>query len=268
MEEHRPAEQRPLWVRVGLWGTLSRTASWVFFWLSTALAVGFVASGFWDRRFFGGALFALAALWSYLPIRWVDQHGGWSRLAVGNRIGKWIGYVLAGITVLAIVAVVVVKTAVGWFYVIPQNGMYPNLPAGSRVFGLKRPYRDVSQVARGDIIMFERAQGGQRYLYIWRVVGLPGETVEVNDDRLLVNGKEVARERVRSEGAVEIYQEVCAGATYEVAYSPKLPAEIPASVRVRVPEDHLFVLGDNRHDAVDSRSFGPIPFSSVVAKKW
>jgi signal peptidase I len=116
--------------------------------------------------------------------------------------------------------------------------------------------------------LFERAEAGSRYLYIWRVVGLPGETVEVDGDRLLLNGKEVSREKIRSEGELDIYRELCDGATYDVAYGPTLPPAIPTSVTVTVPRDSLFVLGDNRHNAVDSRSFGPVPFASVVGKKW
>ncbi len=184
-----------------------------------------------------------------------------------NRILKWATFVLAGIVLLAVVAGVLVKISVGW-YVIPQNGMYPNLPAGTHLFGLKRPYRDVSAVARGDIILFERVEGGQRHLYIWRVVGLPGETIEIDGDKLLLNGKEVSREKLRTENSLDIYREVYDGTAYEVAYGSKLPEGIPAVVKVKIPDDHVFVMGDNRHNAVDSRSFGPIPFNSIIAKKW
>jgi signal peptidase I len=189
--------------------------------------------------------------------------------AVAIKKGMWAGLAcgVAGLVVAAVLALVVVRLFVGWFSVIPQNGMYPGLPAGSWVFGLYRPYADVSQVARGDIIMFERQEKGQRYVYIWRVVGLPGETVMIDGDRLLVNDKEVLRDKVRSEDSLEIYRERCEDATYEVAYGPKLPPDIADSMKVTVPQDHLFVMGDNRHHAVDSRAFGPIPFSSIVAKK-
>src|SRR5262249_24535468 len=149
---------------------------------------------------------------------------------------------------------------------IPQNGMFPGLPAGTRLFALKRPYADVSQVSRGDIILFEREHEGQRYVYIWRVIGLPGEAVKVEGDNLQVNGKAVARDKLRAEGGLDIYREACEGAVYEVAFGPKLPADIPKSVSLTVPPDHLFLLGDNRHGAVDSRTFGPVPFNTVIGK--
>jgi hypothetical protein len=77
MGEDVSATRRPLWVRIGLWGLPTRRSAWVFVWLSFAIAIGCVAYGFVDRRFSVGGLMTLAALWYYLAIRWVDQHGGW-----------------------------------------------------------------------------------------------------------------------------------------------------------------------------------------------
>ncbi len=68
----------PVWVRIGLWSLSSRASAWAFFWLSLALAVGSVAYGLLDPRFFLGGIMVLAAVWYYLAIRWVDQHGRWS----------------------------------------------------------------------------------------------------------------------------------------------------------------------------------------------
>ena len=67
----------PLFVRLGLWGLPTRASAWSFCILSLLLAVGCVAYAIVDQRFIiGGALF-LAALWYYLSIRWVDEHGRW-----------------------------------------------------------------------------------------------------------------------------------------------------------------------------------------------
>jgi hypothetical protein len=66
-----------MWVRIGLWGLPNRGSAWGFFWLCMAIAVGCIAYGFVDRRFFIGGVMALAAAWYYLSIRWVDQHSGW-----------------------------------------------------------------------------------------------------------------------------------------------------------------------------------------------
>ena len=78
MEDGKRPAERPLWVKLGLWGLPNRVSAWVFFWLSLALAAGCVAYGFRDGRFFLGGLLVFAALWYYLSIKWVDQHGSWS----------------------------------------------------------------------------------------------------------------------------------------------------------------------------------------------
>jgi hypothetical protein len=70
-------QEWPLWVKVGLWGLPSRGIAWAFFWLAIAIAVGCVAYGFVDSRFFIGGLMVFAALWYYASIRWVDSHGRW-----------------------------------------------------------------------------------------------------------------------------------------------------------------------------------------------
>jgi hypothetical protein len=72
--------ERPLWVKIGLWGLHTRVAAWVFVWLSLALAMASVtyAAMTGDRRFLVGGILVVAALWYYGSIRWVDRHGSWS----------------------------------------------------------------------------------------------------------------------------------------------------------------------------------------------
>src|SRR5207244_6644075 len=79
--------------------------------------------------------------------------------------------------VVVAIALFLIKRFVIGYYLIPQNGMYPTLGAGSILFALKQPCSDPSRVKRGDIVVFIREQNGKRYNYIWRVVALPGEKV-------------------------------------------------------------------------------------------
>jgi hypothetical protein len=67
----------PWWVKLSIWGVPGRAGLWAFVALSVAAAIGCVAYGFIDRRFFLGASFLLAALMYWLSIRWIDQHGTW-----------------------------------------------------------------------------------------------------------------------------------------------------------------------------------------------
>ena len=169
------------------------------------------------------------------------------------------------IIALLLVAIGVKARFIG-YYKIPQNGMYPGLPAGSSVFAAQRAYSGASSVKRGDIVVFVREENGQRYNYIWRVVALPGEKVEASGESLTINGQAVQRQRVREAAGKTVFREQIGDASYEVAFAPS-PLYPPPDVSVTVPSDQFFVMGDNRFDARDSRYFGPISFSSIIGKK-
>ena len=175
--------------------------------------------------------------------------------------------IVGGIVVTVVLALFALKTFFVGYYRIPQNGMYPTLPAGSVLFTIKRPYSDISAVKRGDIIVFVRKQNGQRYNYIWRVIGLPGDKVQTSVESLIINGQPAARERLADADGKSLFRETAGNISYEIAFDPSA-SERPPDVSVTVPPDHVFVMGDNRFNAFDSRHFGPIPFSSIIGRKF
>jgi signal peptidase I len=154
------------------------------------------------------------------------------------------------------------------YYRIPQNGMYPALAAGSRFLTIRRPYQTPGQVAHGDIILFTGTEQGRAYLYMWRVIGLPGDTVQTAGDAVIVNGVPLSRQKVRSEGELAIYRETNGDACYEVALPEQAQPPPPPDVTVTVPAGRFLVLGDNRHQARDSRYLGCVPFEAIIGKKW
>ena len=169
--------------------------------------------------------------------------------------------------VIVLLALFVTKNFFVGYYRIPQNGMYPSLPAGSRLFTVKRAYSGPSSVKRGDIVVFVREESGQRYNYIWRVVALPGEKVVTSGEVLVINDKTVQRQRVRAADGKNIFREQIGDVSYEVAFD-QTPKSQPPDTAIKVPSDQFFVMGDNRFDARDSRYFGPVPFSSILGKKY
>jgi len=78
MGKEKPSIERPLWVKAAVWGLPNRAAVWACLGLTIALAIASVVYGFWDARFLAGGLLIVAALWYFLAIRWIDQHGSWS----------------------------------------------------------------------------------------------------------------------------------------------------------------------------------------------
>ena len=159
-----------------------------------------------------------------------------------------------------------VKLYVADLYTIPQNGMYPGLPQGSRLLARKHPYRGVWQVKRGDVIIFTRMIRDEPYNFVSRVIALPGDRVDCRGSAVLINGQALPRQRVRVENRQVIERETSDGASYEVAYDAP-PAPQTQGLSILVPPDQVFVLGDNRDESRDSRHDGPVPFSSITARK-
>src|SRR5678815_697655 len=157
-----------------------------------------------------------------------------------------------GLSVCLLIALVVVRLFVIGVSVVPQNGMYPTIRAGSVVLSWKRPYARIADVKRGDIVLFKRVQDGRTYLYVWRVIGLPGDKVRTAKDGLAVSGTVVKRELVRDDGERVVFRETVGQASYEIAIA-KAPSDLPPDREVEVGRDEIFVMGDNRYDAVDSR---------------
>jgi signal peptidase I len=174
--------------------------------------------------------------------------------------------IASGSIIAVFLALVAIKTLFIGFYHIPQNGMYPGLPAGSRLFAAKRAYSGASSVKQGDIVVFMREENGQRYVYIWRVIALPGDKVEASGESLSINDQPVRRQRVREVDGSTIFREHIGDATYEVAFDTS-PRFSPPDTSITVPPGHFFVMGDNRFGASDSRYFGPIAFSSIIGKE-
>jgi signal peptidase I len=124
--------------------------------------------------------------------------------------------------------------------IVYGQSMEPNLHENERVILDKVSYR-ISEPTRGDIVVFPVE--GEPLPLIKRVIGLPGETVEVHDGHVLVNG-------------IALREPYISGPT------------TGNMAPVRVPADAVFVMGDNRAPggSLDSRRLGPIPLSKLVGR--
>jgi signal peptidase I len=150
------------------------------------------------------------------------------------------------IVVGALLVALVVKTFLLQAFYIPSLSMAPTLELQDRVLVNKLSY-DLHEINRGDVVVFRspKTNDSDTKDLIKRVVGLPGETIESQGPQLLIDGVAVD-ERYLQPGI-----------------DPGAPVE-----RQVVPEGHVFVMGDNRSQSKDSRSFGPIAESSVVGRAF
>lgn len=133
-----------------------------------------------------------------------------------------------------------VNTATGR-YRVQGHSMMPTLEEGEYLIINKLSYY-LDEPQRGDIIVLHFPRDRSRE-YIKRIIGLPGDMVEVADGRVSVNG-------------VELEEPYINGAA---SYS---------SGSWRVPEGQYFVMGDNRNNSSDSRSWSYLPRADIVGKAW
>ena len=141
----------------------------------------------------------------------------------------------------ALVIVLVVNVFLAQATRVEGQSMEPNLRNNERLIIEKISYRFTAP-HRGDIIVLRRPSRTSEPL-IKRVVGLPGETVQVTGGMVYVRGQPLQE--------------------------PYLDQETWGDVPSRlVPEEHVFVLGDNRRASNDSRAFGMIAFDDIVGRAW
>ncbi|MGE0267072.1 MAG: signal peptidase I [Candidatus Omnitrophota bacterium] len=152
-------------------------------------------------------------------------------------------------------------------FVIPQNGMYPSLPAKSTFWVINRPYLKLDTIARGDIVVFSQERDGETYDFVWRVIGLPGDHIVLKGISITINGNELSRTANEETPTSIIYKENLNGVEYHVAYSKNPPSERRIDLDLNVPQDQLFLMGDNRDQAWDSRFTGLIPIDRILGRK-
>ena len=155
--------------------------------------------------------------------------------------------------VLTLIIFFVIQTFIAQPYQVQQQSMERTLEPGQYVLVDKLTPR-WDDYGRGDIVVFNppTTWTTENTPFIKRVIGLPGDTVEVKDDGLVyVNG--VAIE--------EPY-------TYKNAEGVAEPTEVGDQTRWVVPEGELFVMGDHRQRSADSRVFGTIPIGNVIGRAF
>jgi signal peptidase I len=214
-----------------------------------------------------------------------------------ERFGFWrtIAAYVAGALLLSSLLALIVRTLLFHPFSFPSGSMTPTLLVGDRFFASKYAYGYThyslpfspplfsgrifgSKPARGDVIVF-RLPKDTSTDYVKRVVGLPGDRIQMKDGELYINGKVVGRERMEDfEGddacgsgsaKVKRWRETLPeGASYETldcvdrGFYDNTPV-------YTVPADQLFVLGDNRDNSTDSRvlaAVGYIPLENVIGR--
>ena len=190
-----------------------------------------------------------------------------------------------------IFAVLALRSFLAEPFRIPSGSMMPNLLIGDFIlvnkfdYGIRLPVLnkkvvEIGQPARGDVMVFRYPGMGEGDPaagtdYIKRVIGLPGDTVSVEENRVAVNGVPFAYaedgvfigEGVSSEmTGSRIYTETLEGRRHAMLEMDGVPLGYRHNGSWTVPAGHYFVMGDNRDRSADSREWGFVPERNIVGR--
>jgi signal peptidase I len=153
---------------------------------------------------------------------------------------------------------------------IPSGSMEPTLQIDDRLIIDKVSYR-FSDPQRGDIVVFDPTAQLEKEHYkdafIKRVIGLPGDVVEVHNDRVKIDGKPLKENypsTVHPDQMTEIYAKKQQQDPSSEPWSPDAPAG--RDWQGTVPAGQYLVLGDNRNNSYDGRSWGFVPKNKIVGR--
>ncbi len=165
--------------------------------------------------------------------------------------------------VIAIVLALFIRTFVVQAFKIPSGSMIPTLQIGDHIlvskfiYGVRVPFTDfvlipITRPGRGDVIVF-RFPKDEKKDFIKRVVGIPGDKIELKDKVLFVNGVKQSESYTNHEDGQDLFRIV-----------PERDNFGP----VLVPENAYFVMGDNRDHSLDSRFWGFVDFSKIKGEAF
>ncbi len=157
---------------------------------------------------------------------------------------------------------------------VPSASMIPAILPGERFLADKRVgHRGGPRLRRGDIAVFVYPND-RTAMYVKRVIGLPGDRIEIDGTRVKVNGTSIVGDELRTLGSPELdrqlgdhraFRETLDGHRYVALWRADGPgASFSTVFSTVVPNGQVFVLGDNRDGSQDSRRFGTLPLADVT----
>jgi signal peptidase I len=179
---------------------------------------------------------------------------------------NWLTELIAVIVIVLLLRAFVVQA-----YNIPSGSMKPTLLVGDFILVNKLVY-SLSEPQRGDIVVFKWPVD-PNIDFIKRIIGMPGDVIEVKDYQVFINGKplplKLVGEQYEDGNKKLIYEELLPnGVKHKIALyaDPVIPRrDVPPT---KIPPGNYFVMGDNRDNSEDSRYWGFVPRENIVGKAF
>ncbi len=206
---------------------------------------------------------------------------------MSSKLSKKISIFVHGWIFSLLVAVLIatsIKSAIADWNTVPTGSMKPTIVEGDRIFvnklayDLKIPYTtkhiaEWGDPQRGQIVVFFSPQDGKRL--VKRVAAIPGDTIEMRDDKLIINGKQLDYQDptedtfknflITDEYKERTIIEKLDNATHPVLLLNRYPMKDFIQPK-KVPEGKYYMMGDNRYNSADSRVFGFVDRHLIVGQ--
>jgi signal peptidase I len=197
--------------------------------------------------------------WDKLSWQDLDEQPGARRdtlreqSSFGRVIREWGPVLFAAVAIALFVRLVLFQA-----YHIPSTSMLPTLEVGDRVVVNRLSYA-AGDVQRGQVVVFAKPpnQASGENDLIKRVIGLPGETVQIDGGNVFIDQQRVEEPYVLEQES-----------TFKLGVIPGCAQAEASAVLCEVPAGYVFVMGDNRRGSQDSRRFGPIAIDTIVGRAF
>jgi len=147
------------------------------------------------------------------------------------------------VAIIALMVVLIIRTFLFQPFLVEGSSMFPTFQNKDYLIVDELTYR-FREPARGEIIVFHPPKAEDNY-YIKRIIGLPGETIEIKDNKVIIYNSEYPRGFVLKEPYL-------------------LDEKTPGDIKISLTQNEYFVLGDNRYASYDSRAWGILTKNKIV----
>ena len=195
---------------------------------------------------------------------------------------RWYIYLIYGLFVLFVPDIIFPITQNLGFrpYNIPTGSMIPTLNVGDHLM-VDMKYYNKNEINRGDIIVFELPEkdneNSKKGIHsIKRVIGIPGDKIDIEERNLMINGKKVDQKYISSYSFIDNelsinadkYSEKINEKSFEVIYLKELSSMVKGKIEypITISPENIFVMGDNRDNSYDSRFWGLMPKKNILGK--
>ena len=152
---------------------------------------------------------------------------------------------IAKIVIISLAIIVPIRYFIIQPFFVRGASMHPTFESGDYLVINEIGYR-FGEPKRGDVIVFRPPNNGKQF-YIKRIIGLPGEVVQIQDGKVWLG---------KTEGELGLLAE------------EYITGNTPGSAYIPLSFDEYFVLGDNRNASSDSRNWGVLPRENIIGKAW